>query len=555
MTLGDDLLRLCLMSKKRLALHLSGFALIAAGLVAALPVIFKPATTQASACSVTYGFMMIAPTPNQTLQGVVPLMAQGSSPATNMTFRLVATSGSAQITVGALVVDPMHWRADWPSTALSDGNYQVTATGLFPTTSGGSNTGTSCQTDPVVVTIHNQTSPTNTLQGITLHATPVSWSGPTNYHVQMQVKVTAVVAGGASTDATSAASVQWSTTLGTIGGTGTGPAMDYFSGPLAGSGQVMVKATFQGLSATLSIPVQVTATGETPSPTGPSATPTAPVPGPPSSGGSSTPGGTTPLPITPIPAGWVEQQAADCIKAKLGTTVWEAVKSGRQGMTLEQRLLIADCFASNKSIPSSFAPVDPGTVKALPVALTADLGTVQVKRSKTADGKNGSKEVIELSGKAAPNEEVYVWIYSEPMVLKAKADGNGDWKYTLENPLEPGKHEIYVTKQATDKTFVRSQPAFISVAKAASSEQNPQGNSLTLLQDANTQLWAFILVGVLLVLAAAGTIIRVRHLRLLTPAMPISSSSQGLGLTLPSTPAPTDAAPGTPPPNPPTGCV
>jgi hypothetical protein len=191
--------------------------------------------------------------------------------------------------------------------------------------------------------------------------------------------------------------------------------------------------------------------------------------------------------------------------------------------------------------------VDPGKVKDLPVAPAAQLGTVQIKNTKVTGSDKTTKEVLELSGKASADEEVYIWIYSEPMVLKAKADGKGDWKYTLENPLAPGKHEIYVTKQASDKTFVRSQPAFISVAKAASSEQNPQGNSLVLLQDGNRLLWVFLAVGLLLILAAVGVIVRVRHLRLFAPAEKTTMADAGPATTLPgNSSAPATAISATP---------
>ncbi|QQR52389.1 hypothetical protein IPG36_07605 [bacterium] len=108
------------------------------------------------------------------------------------------------------------------------------------------------------------------------------------------------------------------------------------------------------------------------------------------------------------------------------------------------------CFTSRKSVvPSNLAPVAPTKVKELPVKDTIKVDKVEQST------KNNSK-ALKLSGKAAPNQTVVIYLFSEPLVLVAKTDQNGSWTYELEDPMEPVKHEAYVTVEGDNNASSRS---------------------------------------------------------------------------------------------------
>lgn len=55
------------------------------------------------------------------------------------------------------------------------------------------------------------------------------------------------------------------------------------------------------------------------------------------------------------------------------------------------------------------------------------------------------KKVFKIQGKALPNSFVTIYVYSQPLVMLVKADGNGNWEYILDKPLEEGQHKVYAT--------------------------------------------------------------------------------------------------------------
>ena len=245
--------------------------------VLASPLLLLPTNSSASGCSVSYGFGITAPLANATVHGPVVLMVGATTPATGVSFAIVGTNGtSGQVQLPAAVVDQMHWKADWASTTLPDGVYRVTASAVFPTLSGGatSTTGTSCQTDPVQITVANQP-PAPATTTLVVTPQPATWSGPTNYRLPVRVVVAVATSTGTTTEVSGSATVQWTTTLGTIDGAGSGAGINYFSGPSAGTGQLVAHVYFQGMTALATIPLLVKTVSETapaPSSSGPATT-------------------------------------------------------------------------------------------------------------------------------------------------------------------------------------------------------------------------------------------------------------------------------------------
>lgn len=76
--------------------------------------------------------------------------------------------------------------------------------------------------------------------------------------------------------------------------------------------------------------------------------------------------------------------------------------------------------------------------------------------------------VTRLSGTGLPNSVVTVYVYSDPIVIVAKTDANGNWTYELDRDLEDGDHEVYVA--VTDnvgRITAKSEPLpFVKTAEA-----------------------------------------------------------------------------------------
>lgn len=80
---------------------------------------------------------------------------------------------------------------------------------------------------------------------------------------------------------------------------------------------------------------------------------------------------------------------------------------------------------------------------------------------------NGNKK-LKISGKGPPNTFVTVYIYSDPIVLTVKTDGDGNWSYVLDQDVGDGQHEVYVAvTDNTGKVAEKSDPlSFIKTAEA-----------------------------------------------------------------------------------------
>lgn len=83
-------------------------------------------------------------------------------------------------------------------------------------------------------------------------------------------------------------------------------------------------------------------------------------------------------------------------------------------------------------------------------------------------------DVIRLSGTAAPNSVVTIFIYSYlPIVVTTTTDENGAWTYDFESKLSEGRHEAYVSvNDDTGKLVAASSPLsfFVREAQAVSEE-------------------------------------------------------------------------------------
>lgn len=90
------------------------------------------------------------------------------------------------------------------------------------------------------------------------------------------------------------------------------------------------------------------------------------------------------------------------------------------------------------------------------------------------DAEASEEEVIRLSGVAAPNSVVTIFVYSYlPVVVTTTTDENGNWTYDFGSKLAEGRHEAYVSiNDDTGKLVAASSPLafFVREAQAVTEE-------------------------------------------------------------------------------------
>ncbi|HSH56318.1 MAG TPA: Ig-like domain-containing protein [Candidatus Limnocylindrales bacterium] len=360
----------------------------------------------------------------------------------------------------------------------------------------------SCRTNSVDVNISNAS--TATSSSLEVIASIPAWRGPTNTPVDIALAAV-LVTGTDRSDVTQFSSYEWkAVNVGRI------DALQQFgrynSGPTPGDGSITVRVVYSNLSKTITIPVSVysvsspTATSQTtlPSTTASTTTRTSP---------------TTkadPSPLQAITAKATDNTSAfqNCMIKMVGQKTYQDITEQERRLSYQQFAQSEQCFAGQKYvIPAKLAPVAPSQVKSLPV--TKQLA---VQELKTISG-NG-KEAIKLSGTAAPGKRVIIYLFSEPLILSTKADNEGRWTYTLEDPLEPGKHEAYVTVEGEDTKPVRSSVFNFAVATAAPSDSNPLGLSYKIesTDKATFFMNAYLIGSALIILTAlGGAIVYMKH--------------------------------------------
>ncbi|MEF3691918.1 MAG: LamG-like jellyroll fold domain-containing protein [Candidatus Moraniibacteriota bacterium] len=148
--------------------------------------------------------------------------------------------------------------------------------------------------------------------------------------------------------------------------------------------------------------------------------------------------------------------------------------------------------------------VEKDNAKKSNASVTEGLGVSKVELTEGSGGKKNLK----LEGFGPPNTELKVYVYSEdPIVLTVKTDKDGNWSYVLENELEDGEHQVYVTvSEDSGKITQKSNPlVFVKTAQAVSVVSG-QAISPTQKAKNNFILLSIVvsLVGLFLALATIG---------------------------------------------------
>lgn len=436
-----------------------------------------------TACSSDFHLMLPTTT---TLMGIVNV---GLSVPNYLTMPVTSVElRSADVFIGKMqptTATSYTWAMPWV-TSLYAGPTAKTASLVADIYSGGSQI---CSTAPVQLNVLN-----STMMPLRVSTLPPSWKGQIGSSTTMSA---VPQVDNYTLDLRPYAKYEWTTPIGNVTKIEPNNAQ-YSAGFTVGSGNVEVSAAYGGAKAVARIPVTVEPS-TAPLPTTTNTTSTSGTAGPNTTSTTSTTGSgattsTTPtvspttLPTESNTVSAVQQiQLAqsnpliqDCLAQAIGAERYKAINSGQARPSASEIEKMSPCFAgSNYIVPANFAPVEPRTITTLPVSQKAE-----VHKLENVEKKKGSETItaLKISGKTLPNSRVVIYVFSDPLVLTTRADAEGNWTYTLEDPIEAGAHEVYSVVDRGDGVYERSAPVSFVIATAQAASTNPQGLSLRLAE-------------------------------------------------------------------------
>ncbi len=360
-----------------------------------------------------------------------------------------------------------YWSYTWNTVTTDNGSHTVAAqiTNID---------GSSCLTRPQEFVVQNNVVGDFELL---LDVNPVSWQGPININ-----KIFSAFVGlkdlstNKISDATEASAIEWQLSPDSPGyiGNPLGHEIVYSSGPNGGEGTILVTARSGSKIATKTITVKVEALDS-----GPTSYPEDTV----VSGEELLDDEQSPLVSVldsdgkPIEAYVREgdEEIKTCMEQRLGDD-YTRLASEQKRLNFDQFLSSRSCFAASRYVvPANLSPVDPSSIR--------ELSTVPHTRVTLFDNVSpyfaNKSKALTFKGVSEPNAVLLLFVYSEPLVLTTTADSEGRWSYTLEDPLEPGQHEIFVAVEK-DGNIMRSEGKVFAIAEQPASLGNPNGFNLRL---------------------------------------------------------------------------
>ncbi len=436
------------------------------------------------------------------LSGVVTLRAH-STPAAASSLAFILVS-SAQKPLGEATRVGTEWTLSWDTRNQANGPYQLLALARY-----GSTTSLDCASAATPIHIHN--SPTQTPRLVAALTLP-TWQGTPGQTATVRVEALSVDQYGRQARV-NPATVRWQSALGRIEAS-TNDSAIFTAGLVLGTGLIAADITHNSQAARAIAGVKVVATSPRPAITG---TPVTDSPRPATSP-PATPEvqalsaaeasrlaamptifrPTAPTNSNPV----VALPTLGCLERAVGAARFSEISNGRGVPTAPERQRAASCFSGSEPIPAILAPIMPAQIADVEVA--SNLVSIAGIKNQTITNKDGKKiSGLYLSGQGAPNSVVFLYVFSDPLVLRAETDRQGVWNYVLETPLTAGQHEIYAVT-AKDATFVRTPAAPITIATMA--PNNPHGGLIVERPWSTAQL-SLATLAALMVLAAIGLLV------------------------------------------------
>jgi hypothetical protein len=529
-----------------IAVSLSVGALLVS-ILGSLVVSLADSSTALATCGTGASVVITSPTNTsggQPLNGVRGLTAYSTpTVASGMTFMLIAPN---QTPIGEAVQNGSTWKLDWDTRNVPNGGYQLIAVAHF-----GSATTLDCASPALPIYIQNN--PTQAPQ-LTATITPNNWDTTigTSRTFSIDALYTDQYGRQSHVGPATSNSFVWHTSIGSLTTT-QGATTVLTASPTTGTGVLGATVAYAGLNATATAPIKVSATssgsgstsGNTSASPEPNSSPatgsTTSAPGSDTTSDDTTRLATMPTIFRPVKPTNSDPVVAlstlSCLEKKVGFTRFQEISSGKSQPTAAERKTAAGCFSGPEPIPAVLAPVAPAHINE--IEQTEDLIKVAEIKNTIVTNKEGKKITgLLVSGQGAPNTNVFVYVFSDPLVLRAQTDAKGNWSYVLETPLKPGHHEVYAVAEKDAGTFVRSSAVPISIAAAAPGSQD---GSLVIERRLSPAQIGFIAGAVLAVLAAIGVLFGLLRRR---RKLGGRTSGDGSPATPAGPPATTSAVPG-----------
>ena len=166
----------------------------------------------------------------------------------------------------------------------------------------------------------------------------------------------------------------------------------------------------------------------------------------------------------------IPDEVKTCLTQNIGESRFNEINSGKGNPSDDEKAKGESCFAKLNSDQLKFLPHPPEEVP----FLEEDPNTINLSEVKEEAKEIKGKDVggkLTFSGIGPANSVVYIYIYSEPIVVTTKTDENGDWVYELDQPLEGDKHIAYATVKTSSGKSVRSSVFDFTVVAAEESKQ------------------------------------------------------------------------------------
>jgi hypothetical protein len=484
----------------------------------------------------------------QTLRAIVPTSAPMPS---SVTFMIASP---AVLQLGPSVLKGSEWDLDWDSRNVANGTYQFQAVAHY-----GTNTAMECPSQLVPYSVNN--APTQAPK-ISLSITPTGAQLAPGQSQSFAANVLYVDEFGRQGPLPAGGTIGWTTTAGSLSNANQ-PNTVLTAGTITGQFGLTAGAAYNGVSTHATATVKVvsaTTANSGPSPTPLPVVSSSPLPPKTSDDTPLLPQLTTqqaqqlvaaaPIfspsePTNSKPR--VAAQTLGCLEQVVGTARYTEIASGQSEPTANERLKAAKCFSGTQRIPSVLAPVAPSRISELRPESTL-VSLAALKNQVVTDKAGKTSTAIIVSGTGVPNSSIFLYIFSDPMVLRAETDNQGKWSYVLQNPLAPGHHEIYAVAEKDSGNFVRTPALPVSIAAAA---QGSTDGSLIIEQQWQPAQVAFAAAGAGLVIAALFLIWRIRRARKRAAAVPGPMPSPVLApaATVPAPVAPAPAPAATPAPS------
>ncbi len=495
--------------------HVLASLLAAAVVFGSLAVLTVNPPAAQAACPAGSGVVITSPiTATGPQSGIITVKAQSTpTTATGLSFMLMNPTQQA---IGEATQSSTTWDLSWDTRNQPNGSYQLMAVAHF-------GTATTLDCASAVMPVYISNVPTQA-PALAASINPNTWQGPLGASAAFTVDALYTDQYGRHSHV-NPTSVNWHSSFGGVAPNG-GISTVFTAGAVTSSGVLLADVFYNGLGAPGSAQIKILPPGTTTSPT--------PTPTPSPTPATTTPGATPSPTPAPVSAADATRLAAmptifrpadptnsdpvvsiptlSCLEKTVGTVRFSEISSGKSQPTAAERKLAAGCFSGPDQIPAVLAPVAPAHITELDA--TSGIITLGMVKNQTTTSKDGQKiSGLLVTGTAAPNSNVFLYFFSDPLVLRAQTDSHGVWSYVLETPLKSGHHEVYAVTEKDAGTFVRTSAVPISIAAAAPGSQD---GSLVIERGWSSAQIGFAALAALMVVAAIGVLFSIlrrrRHL-------------------------------------------